>query len=132
MRHARPLSKFLLFPDWTMAMHYYIISPYLWQTFYSECRTVLHVWWHAVEKREHITLWGYQKAIQQCTERNPSEHQLSGCGTSCQTTFNSQQIKTNFVRFLKPIDLIWRIYKFKLVYYVWNVFDLYELRICFN
>jgi len=27
-------------------MHCYIISPSLWQTTYSECRTVLHVWWH--------------------------------------------------------------------------------------
>jgi len=32
-----------LFIHWTMAMHCYIISLYLWQTAYSECRTVLHV-----------------------------------------------------------------------------------------
>jgi len=56
------------------------------------------------------------------TERNPSEYQLPGCGTSCQTTLNSQQVKTYSVRFLKPIYLNWRIYNFKPVYYVWNVF----------
>jgi len=75
---------------------------------------------------------GYQEAIQQCTERESSEHQLPACGTSCQTTLNSQQVKTYFVRFLKPIYLNWCIYTNKPVYYVWNVFDLCEVRICFN
>jgi len=79
-----------------------------------------------------IHFWGYQKAIQQCTERDPFEHQLPGCRMSCQTTLKMQQVKTYFVRFLKPIYLNWRIYNIKPVYYVWNVFDLYELRICFN
>jgi hypothetical protein len=54
-----------------------------------------------------------------------SEHQLPGCSTSCQITLNSQQVETYFVRFLKHICLNWRIYDFKPVYYVWNVFDLY-------
>jgi len=34
------------------------------------------------------------------------------------TTLNSQQVKTYFVRFLKPIYLNWRIYNIKPVYYV--------------
>ena len=79
-----------------------------------------------------IHFWGFQEAIQQYTERDPSEHQLLGCGTSCRTTLNLQQVKTYFVRFLKPIYLNWRIYIIKQVYYEWNVFDLFELRICFN
>ena len=33
-----------------------------------------------------IHFWGYQEAIQQCTETDISEHLLPGCGTSCQTT----------------------------------------------
>ena len=79
-----------------------------------------------------IQVWGYQEAIQQCAEIYPSEHQLPGCGTCCQTTLNSQQVKTHFVRFLKPIYLNWRIYNIKPVYYVWNIFDLYGLRMCFD
>ena len=59
-------------------------------------------------------------------------YQPPGYGTSCQTTYSSQQVETYFVRFLKPIYLNWRIYNIKTVYYIWNVFDLYELRICFN
>ena len=74
----------------------------------------------------------YQETTQQCTERDPSEDQLPGCETSCQTTLNSQQVDTYFVRFLKSIHLNWRIYNIKTVYYVRNVFELYELRICFN
>ena len=27
-------------------------------------------------------------------ERDPSKHQIPGCGTSCQTTLNLQQVKT--------------------------------------
>ena len=33
-----------------------------------------------------IHFWGYQETIQQCIERDPSEHQLPGCGMSCQAT----------------------------------------------
>jgi len=40
-------------------------------------------------RSESSSLLGYQKAIQQYTERNPSEQYLSGCGTSCQSTLNS-------------------------------------------
>jgi len=47
-------------------------------------------------------------------------------------TTHTQQIKTYFVRFFKPIHLNWRIYNIKPVSYVWNVFKLYEFRICFN
>ena len=48
----------------------------------------------------------------------PSEHQRPGCGTRCKITLNPQQVKTYFVRFLKPIYLNWRIYNFKPIYYV--------------
>jgi len=34
--------------------------------------------------------------------------------------------------FLKPIYLNWHIYNFKPVYYVWNVVELYELRMYFK
>jgi len=65
-------------------------------------------------------------------ERSFWEYKFPGCGMSCQTTLNSQQVKTYFVTFLKPIYLNWFLYNIKPVYYVWNVFDLYVLRICFN
>ena len=40
--------------------------------------------------------------------------------------------KDIFCKVLKPICFNWRIYNIKPVYYVRNVFDLYELRLCFN
>jgi len=82
-------------------------------------------------KGEHI-IPGYQKPIQQGTEIILSQHQLPGCGTSYQTTLNSHQVKIYFVRSTKPTYLNWRIYNFKPVYYVWYVFELNDLRICFD
>ena len=62
-----------------------------------------------------IHFWGCRKAIQQWTEIDPSEHQLPGYGTIWQTALNSRQVKTYFVRFLKPIYWNWRIYNIHLL-----------------
>ena len=35
-----------------MEIHCYITFPSLWQTGYSECRTVLHLWCHRLTKTE--------------------------------------------------------------------------------
>jgi len=175
MRHARLQSKPLLFPDWTIAMHCYIISPYLWQTTYSEWRTVLHVWWHALAKgniyhqfcssctgflyvSDHCTgscfvhskfwmeqhqciyaiwskhiyqwkcsnlspihFWGYQEAIQQCTERYHSEHQLPDCGNELPNHIKLEANKNIFIYtgvFIILNHLI--MYEIYLIYMSWK------------
>ena len=69
--------------------------------------------------------WVYKKAIQPRTEINPSEHQLPGCGTSCQNHIKHPESKDICCQVLK-------IHLFKLASLLWNVFVLYELKICFN
>jgi len=59
---------------------------------------------------ESYSLLRVQKAIQQCTERDTSEHELAACGTICQITLNLQQAKIYIVKFLKLIYINWRIY----------------------
>ena len=81
---------------------------------------------------DETTIWNNSGAIDILRLYTLYNLILPTFGMSCQTTLNLQQVKTYFVRFLKPIYLNWRIYNIKPVYYVWNVFDLYGLRIYFN
>ena len=126
-----PISDNLpvLFQLQWLPVHFRSLHKILFHTFKVLNGTAPVIWskniyqWECTDLNP-IHFWGYQEAIQQYTERDPSEHQLPDCGTSCRITLNSQQVKTYFVSFLKSIYLNWRIYNIKPVYYVWNEFDL--------
>jgi len=89
---------------------------------YSECRTVLHVWWHALENGTYNTSF-FPAALASCRFQITVQDSVSYI----------QYIKWNSTNLSKRSDRkIYTSENFKPVYYVWNVFDLYELRICFN
>ena len=82
----------------------------------SECHSLLRV------QKSHTGMYGdksFQASALRLSDKLPNHIKLAG----------SKEI---FCKVLKTIYLNWRIYNFKPVYYVWNVFELSEIRICFN